>query len=80
MSDRLFVPPGKDRWPEPGKYSATKSMDDGSRSAIFACPDCDVVAKLSDHTIAENGEVSPSVVCDCGFHRFITLQDWDGGP
>ena len=76
MSDRFLVPRAKERWPEPGTYSATTSA--GERSAVFACPDCEMRGHLrSTHTIAENGDVSPSVVCDCGFHRFITLQDWE---
>jgi len=32
-----------------------------------------------DHTIAANGVVSPSVVCQrdgCGFHEFIVLEGW----
>ncbi len=34
------------------------------------------------HQIADDGTVSPSVVCDhppdgCGFHQFIILEDWE---
>lgn len=34
---------------------------------------------LLDHTIAEDGRVSPSVVCpkDCGFHEMVVLQEWN---
>lgn len=34
---------------------------------------------LLDHEIADDGTVSPSVVCPwdgCGFHEFIRLLDW----
>lgn len=34
---------------------------------------------LATHSIAEDGIVSPSVVCPygCGFHEFIKLEGWD---
>lgn len=38
---------------------------------------------LKEHTIAPNGQVSPSVVClrpNCDFHEFIRLEDWEFGP
>ena len=34
---------------------------------------------LTDHTIAEDGKVDPSVVCDakgCGFHEQVRLIGW----
>ena len=34
-----------------------------------------------DHTIAEDGTVSPSVVCPesgCGFHEYVRLEGWKG--
>lgn len=37
------------------------------------------IGSLDDHTIAENGEVMPSVVCGhkgCDFHEWITLDGW----
>lgn len=50
------------------------------RSASFTCPSCGRVCSLSDHQIAEDGTVAPSVVCpymDCDFHEFIRLEGWD---
>lgn len=47
---------------------------------MFACPDCGKVAPLSDHTIAEDGEVFPSVVCPfapCAFHSQVRLHGWE---
>jgi hypothetical protein len=35
---------------------------------------------LEDHNIADDGTVSPSVVCahdNCLFHEWIKLEDWD---
>ena len=34
---------------------------------------------ISDHAIAEDGTVSPSVVCTqegCGWHEYIRLEGW----
>ncbi len=58
---------------------------DGVRAANFACPRCGRRAGLghgSNHDIAADGSVSPSVVCDsdgCGFHEFIKLDGWEAG-
>lgn len=30
----------------------------------------------SPKVVAHDGTVSPSVVCDCGFHEFIRLEGW----
>ena len=34
---------------------------------------------IQTHSIADDGTVSPSVVCPygCEFHEFITLEGWD---
>lgn len=48
------------------------------RSASFTCPNGHV-GTLSDHTIADDGSVSPSVVCpyeNCDFHEYIQLEGW----
>jgi hypothetical protein len=37
---------------------------------------------MSDHTIAEDGTVNPSILCpspDCGWHVYGRLVGWDGG-
>lgn len=46
---------------------------DGERTARIACPSCGTLGLL-DHEIAEDGAVSPSVVCPrdgCGWHEWI---------
>ena len=52
------------------------------------CPKCGNAAALDGHTIAEDGTVSPSVVCPfkvktkenleepCGFHDHVRLSGW----
>ncbi len=75
-------------WPVKGTYGLIRS--DGKRTAILACPLCGQNAMLTDHAIAANGEVTPSVVCvadpgcaistGSGFHEFVTLEDWEETP
>ena len=48
----------------------------GYNSATFKCPKCGVKGGLEEHTIAEDGSVSPSVLCNCGFHEWLRLEDW----
>lgn len=48
------------------------------RTALLACPNGHI-GSLSDHDIAPDGTVSPSVVCPhegCTFHEFIKLEGW----
>jgi len=48
------------------------------RTALFACPNGHI-GSLSDHEIADDGTVLPSVVCPhegCDFHEFIKLEGW----
>jgi hypothetical protein len=50
----------------------------GGRTALFKCPNGHI-GSLSGHEIAEDGTVSPSVVCPhegCDFHEFIKLGGW----
>lgn len=49
-------------------------------TAAFRCPDCGRLFCLAKHRIADDGRVSPSVVCPhgCGFHVGMTLQGWPG--
>lgn len=47
----------------------------------FTCPICKCSFGLrpsSVHTILDNGEITPSVICPngCGFHTWMTLKDW----
>lgn len=57
-------------------------LRDGERAAAFACPKCDFRGGLgfgTNHVIANNGIVSPSVVCDgagCDFHEHVQLEGW----
>ena len=49
------------------------------RSADYVCPNGHL-GGLGDHTIADDGTVSPSVVCPrpgCDFHDHIRLVDWE---
>jgi len=63
-----------------GTWRLTKR--DGFYVANFSCPRCGARGGLghgTNHTIADDGSVSPSVVCDdaaCGYHDFIKLDGW----
>jgi len=51
---------------------------DDKRTAGMTCPNGHT-ASLSDHTIAADGKVSPSVVCPyegCKFHEYVQLEGW----
>lgn len=40
------------------------------------------IGSLGNHTIADDGTVTPSVVCQkpgCNYHEFIQLEGWKGG-
>lgn len=53
------------------------------RTAIISCPKCGFSASLRDHSIDDNGDVNPSLVCPgegCGFHEWITLAGWEPLP
>lgn len=61
---------------KPGTWKGLQTL--GGRKASFTCPNCGQLGSLSDHEIAEDGTVNPSVVCfnGCGFHDFIKLEGW----
>ena len=42
-----------------------------------SCPECGAFGSL-DHTVADDGTLSPSLVCpdECGFHVFARLVDY----
>jgi hypothetical protein len=48
--------------------------------AECACPICKKVSMVGhNHTVADDGTVSPSYVCPfppCTFHEFVQLDDW----
>ena len=49
------------------------------RSASVTCPNCGRTATLTDHDIAADGTVTPSLVCPhggCGFHDHVKLVGW----
>lgn len=55
-------------------------VSDGTPAVGYTCPNGHA-GSLSDHDIAENGMVAPSVVCPapgCGFHEYIQLEGWPG--
>lgn len=54
------------------------------QNVMFVCPNGhDGLLWNPDHTVAEDGTVSPSVVCPydgCDFHEFVRLLDWPYRP
>ncbi len=66
-------------WKDPGVWKGARLVD-GTRSASVSCSKCGRPASLTDHTIADDGAVSPSLVCPydgCDFHDYVILKDWD---
>lgn len=62
-------------WMKPGEYRPATC--DGVRSAVICCPSCGERGSLAgSHQVGADGTVTPSVVCDCGFHEFIRLEGW----
>ncbi len=57
----------------PGHWRSTKR--DGAAIMKIACSLCGVEGDLSEHSVNENGGVTPSVICpnDCGFHGLAVL-------
>lgn len=51
-------------------------------SAIICCPNCHTMLPIPNHTIAADGEVTPSVghpIRECGWHVSPKLLGWQGG-
>ena len=50
----------------------------GKSIAQIVCHNCDLAGTLDPghYTINAAGEISPSVVCGCGYHEFIELEGW----
>ena len=61
--------------------------------AVIICPKCNELLGIFNHTILNDGTVTPSVVdeqkvklsevdlmCVCGFHDFIKLENWPNSP
>lgn len=62
-----------------GRWRSIKR--DGVRIASFSCPKCGDRGGLghgTNHKIAADGAVTPSVMCDrCDFHDFVKLEGWE---
>ncbi len=68
-------------WAGGRKFRVPGPLGEGQRTALFCCPNGHI-GTLSDHDIAADGIVSPSVVCPgrengCAFHDWIKLEGWD---
>lgn len=68
----------KGSWNQKGTW--WQANRDGERVVLFSCPSCGgrgtLTGSEANHSVSEAGEVSPSVVCDCGFHEHIKLNDY----
>jgi hypothetical protein len=61
--------PAGETWPDKGQWQRV-AMEDGSATARISCPKCGYIGLL-DHEIADDGCVTPSIVCpnkDCDAH------------
>jgi hypothetical protein len=49
------------------------------QTIAIACGGCGRAMCLPNHRIAEDGSITPSVVCPfgCGWHVFLLLKDWN---
>lgn len=54
-----------------------RSSLDGEPVVRVRCPSCRVTALL-DHSVWDNGAVSPSLDCpECSFHDHVVLAGWE---
>lgn len=75
MSDaRSVYVPGD--WGEPGTWC--RGTLDGEAVVFLSCESCGRTGPLVEHKVDDDGIVEPSIVCDCGYHRFARLKHWDG--
>jgi hypothetical protein len=52
---------------------------DGEPLLKVCCPACGIWGDLADHSISEDGTVSPSLICGnspCKFHEHVRLEGW----
>lgn len=67
-------------WGERGTWIPLRYIHDATpASAMLWCPQCGCQGQLINHTIRDNGMVSPSLVCPfpkCSFHEWVTLVGW----
>lgn len=55
------------------------SIVSGFRLPFIECPNCgQSLLGNSTHSISTNGDVNASVICPCGFHKFVSLEKWTG--
>ena len=54
---------------------ATWFLNDQAEVKV-SCPKCGGVGDLNEHRIDDDGRVSPSLQCECGFHGQISLVHW----
>ena len=68
---------GNGTTPDQGMY--LRAVLDGKATPVMCCPGCGVRSYMSDHEVAADGTVNPSVGCpeDCGYHEYVTLVDWE---
>jgi hypothetical protein len=64
------------------KKGSWKPADNPDILCRVTCPGCGGTATLpfdlqKGWTANNKGEVNPSLSCDCGFHEFIELEDWN---
>jgi len=62
-----------------GWYMLELDLNDGSEkqeAPVFRCPKCLTLSALRLHSISLAGEVDASVLCSCGWHQYVILQDW----
>lgn len=78
MTDRVTIPKKAHR-DQPGPWWAPITTEGIlSPYPMLSCPNGHA-AGISDHTVADDGKVSPSLVCPekgCGWHVWGTLEGW----
>lgn len=77
MTDRVVIPSADWRLPTRDEAEGWKQPP----KVIMRCPGCRQEQTIRTHIIYHNGDVMPSSVCPfvgCGFHKFITLENWSG--
>lgn len=55
----------------------------GPNGNVFLRCRCGGLLQVTNHTLAADGSVQPSVLhidCPVGFHEFVRLDDWRDGP
>lgn len=65
------------------RWTALVEGTNGAILSSFHCPGCQKEGTLGSltHTISQDGEISPSIICghgDCEWEGFVKLQGWRG--